>query len=222
MTSGPPSSYTEPHLDRAALVSVHMQEDVVRPGAAWELEDAKDVLPAAGRLAAAFRDSGRPVIHTVRLYERDGSNVDLCRREAVEQGWHVVAPHTPGSQVAAELRPGPDHVLDPDLLLAGDAQRWGELDWVVYTPRFGGFHGSALAATIEATGSDTVAVIGQNFPNCPRTTIFQALDHDLRAIAVSDCLANRDQPGLDALRAVGVKVMPSALLIDRLETQVAL
>lgn len=210
------SSYTEPHLERSALVSVHMQEDVVRPGAAWELEGAIDILPASERLAAAFRRHGRPVIHTVRLYPEDGSDVDLCRREAVEAGWHVVLPHTPGSQVAVEMRPRPDYALDPELLLSGQAQRWGEHDWVVYTPRFGGFHRSALAEVLEELGCDTVCVIGQNFPNCPRTTIFGALDHDLRTVAMSDCLANGYEAGFDGLRAVGVTVVASDELIEAL------
>jgi len=33
-----------------------------------------------------FRAESKPIIHIVRIYKRDGSNVDICRKAAVEDG----------------------------------------------------------------------------------------------------------------------------------------
>jgi nicotinamidase-related amidase len=44
------------------------------------------VLPTIAALAAAFRAAGRPIVHLVRLYRSDGSNVDLCRRRRSRPG----------------------------------------------------------------------------------------------------------------------------------------
>jgi len=33
-----------------------------------------------------YRRQNLPIIHIVRIYRRDGSNVDLCRKQALENG----------------------------------------------------------------------------------------------------------------------------------------
>jgi hypothetical protein len=39
-----------------------------------------------------FRASVHPIVHVVRLYQADGSNVDLCRRGMIEGGqFRIVA-----------------------------------------------------------------------------------------------------------------------------------
>jgi hypothetical protein len=48
-------------------------------------------VPAMARLAGDFRRRGRPIVHIVRLYFRDGSNAEWCRRHALERGAGVRA-----------------------------------------------------------------------------------------------------------------------------------
>jgi hypothetical protein len=42
--------------------------------------------PSIAKLATAFRERGLPIVHAVRVYRSDGSDVDLVRRLSVEQG----------------------------------------------------------------------------------------------------------------------------------------
>ncbi|GGG16268.1 hypothetical protein GCM10010913_42870 [Paenibacillus aceti] len=43
-------------------------------------------MPRMERILNTYRAEALPIIHVVRLYNGDGSNVDLCRQEAVEKG----------------------------------------------------------------------------------------------------------------------------------------
>jgi nicotinamidase-related amidase len=79
------SDYITPEHARSALVTVDVQRDTL-DGAPLEIQGTSACLPNMRRLVESFRSRSRPVVHVVRLYEADGSNVDLCRRQAVERG----------------------------------------------------------------------------------------------------------------------------------------
>jgi nicotinamidase-related amidase len=72
--------YTRPDPERAALLTVDVQNDFTRPGAPAEVEGTAEAVPLMRRLVEAFRDADAPVVHVVRLYRADGSNVDRWRR----------------------------------------------------------------------------------------------------------------------------------------------
>ena len=78
-----------------------------------------EIVPAIQRLARAYRSANLPIIHVIRLYLADGSNVDLCRRSRIEGGGKIVVPGTEGSQIVRELLPSPSILLDEGNLLAG-------------------------------------------------------------------------------------------------------
>src|SRR3954454_7784279 len=78
-------NYTSPDWVNSALITIDMQRDVTLPGAPAEIASTMEVASVIQRLVAAFRQEGKPIVHVVRLYRPDGSNVDLCRREAIEQ-----------------------------------------------------------------------------------------------------------------------------------------
>ncbi|MDZ7731459.1 MAG: hypothetical protein U5K37_11920 [Natrialbaceae archaeon] len=43
-----------------------------------------------------------------------------------------------------------------------------------------------------------------NFPNCPRTTIYEASERDFRIVCVPDALSGTYERGLEELRNIGV------------------
>src|SRR5207245_2258715 len=94
------STHTTPHLDSAALITIDVQADVL-DGQPLEIAGSSAALPAMRRLVEAFREHAAPIVHVVRLYRPDGSNVDLCRREAVAGGWRALAPASAGAAPAA-------------------------------------------------------------------------------------------------------------------------
>src|SRR6184192_1575266 len=83
--SGVTDPYIAPDFASSALVTIDTQRDTL-DGQPFEVPGTSAALPEMRRLAAAFRAAGRPIVHVVRLYRPDGSNVDLCRRRAVADG----------------------------------------------------------------------------------------------------------------------------------------
>ena len=87
-----------------------------------------------------------PIIHIVRYYKPDGSNVDLCRREQILSGVTLVAPGSAGAEIVSELKPDPavGRLMDADLLISGKPQKIGPKEWIVYKSRWGAFYETNL------------------------------------------------------------------------------
>lgn len=191
----------------AALLTVDVQRDIAEPAGPWAVPGTPEAVPAMCRVATAFRRAGRPVIHAVRLYRPDGSNVDLCRRQAVQKGWRVVAPGSPGAELVDGLRPPGAPPLDAEALLAGRLQPLGEREWALYKPRWGAFFGTALLEHLLGLGVDGLVVCGANYPNCPRATLYEASERDLRLALVTDGTSGFYDRGASELAAIGVSLM---------------
>jgi nicotinamidase-related amidase len=198
------SGYAEPDWSRAALLTIDTQNDFTLPGAPAEIPGTAEAVPAMRRLVEAFRRSGRPVVHVVRIYRPDGSNADLCRREDIERGKAVVLPESDGAEIVAELKPSAETRLDAGSLLSGKMQPIGPEEWAMYKPRWGAFYKTPLEGHLSALGVDTVIVCGCNFPNCPRTTIYEASERDLRVVLASDATSGVYERGLRELENIGV------------------
>ncbi len=199
--------HVRPDPGRAALLTIDTQNDFTLPGAPAEVAGTAEVVPRMGRLVEAFRDHGAPVIHVVRLYRTDGSNVDRCRRGAVKSGDAPVQPGTDGAQLVERLRPSPDTRLDDERLLAGELQPVGDDEWYMYKPRWSAFFRTPLDEHLGALGVNTVVVCGCNFPNCPRTTAYGASQRDYRLVFVPDATSGTYERGVEELRGIGAAVM---------------
>ena len=70
------TKYTEPLLSSSALVTIDTQCDFVLPGAVAEIPGSLAIIPKMKSLLLAYRQHGFPIIHIIRLYKANGSNVD--------------------------------------------------------------------------------------------------------------------------------------------------
>lgn len=210
------ASLTEPQLQRAALVTIDVQSDVLG-GRPLEIPGSTRALEAIVRLAGAFRERRLPIVHIVRLYLADGSNVDVCRREAVAGGWQALCPGSDGSQLPRELLAERWAPLEAELLLAGGTQRLGDREVIIYKPRWGAFFQTTLDEHLAQAGINTVALAGFNFPNCPRTSIYEASERDYRVVAVDDAISGIYERGREELTAIGVALMSADELIEQLD-----
>jgi nicotinamidase-related amidase len=205
--------YTQPRSGSAALVLIDVQRDFYADDAPLPIEGTKTAIPAMARLTTEFRDRALPIVHVVRLYRADGSNADLVRKQAIEKGARYAVPGSVGSQIAEELLPNPVE-LDHELLLSGELQQVGPREHVIYKPRWGAFYQTKLEQHIRDTGSDTLVFAGCNFPNCPRTSIYEASERDFRIVLVSDALSGLDDRGVKESRAMGVDVRDLSATLD--------
>lgn len=209
--------YTQPEWGHSALITIDVQEDFTRVDGAACIAGTIEVLPMMEKLLSAYREQSRPIIHVVRIYKSDGSNVDICRRFIIEGGRRIVAPGSAGSELAAELKPTDQVRLDAAALLRGDLQEIGPHEWAMYKPRWGAFHDTRLEEQLKMLGVTTVVVAGCNFPNCPRTTVYEASERDFRVVVVSDAISGIYDRGVSELSAIGVAVLPTADVIRELK-----
>ena len=210
--------YTQPDFKAMALITIDMQNDFLK-GQPCEIPGTSEILPQLRQLVETFRHARLPVIHMVRLYRSDGSNADLCRREVVEQGASIVRPGSAGAELAAPLRPSKEWKLDADLLLSGAAQPCGEKEWAMYKPRWGAFFGTSLEGHLLSLGVNTLAFAGCNFPNCPRTSIYEASERDFRIVLVEDAISGLYDRGRDELKNIGVALIRSDELAHRIANE---
>lgn len=206
--------YTRPDPDRAALLTIDVQNDFTLPGAPAEIPGTADAVPRMERLVEAFRSAARPVVHVVRLYREDGSNVDPCRRRAIEEGAAIVRPGTGGAELIEELKPTADASLDAGRLLAGEFQEVGPREWTLYKPRWGAFYSTGLDDFLAERDVNTVVVCGCNFPNCPRTTVYEASERDYRVVLVPDATSGTYGRGTDELGNIGVATMDADATVE--------
>ncbi len=209
------SHYTDPHWERSALIVVDLQQDTL-DGGPFEIGGTSAIVATATRLVEGFRAARRPVAHVVRLYVPGDRDADLLRREMVEQHRAPLAPGTPGARIAEGVLPrGVD--LDATLLLSGAPQHVSAAEAIFYKPRWSAFFRTGLESWLLERGCDTVVVVGCNLPNCPRTTLFDASERDLRAVLVTDAVSQVTAERLADLELIGVRLMSAAVVTARLD-----
>lgn len=200
------TDYPQPDFRSMALITIDMQRDFLS-GQPFEILGTSEILPLMHRLVEAFRRARLLIVHIVRLYGPDGSSVDLCRRRAVEDGAVVVCPGTPGAELALPLSPEYGPALDGNLLLSGTAQSLGPKEWAIYKPRWGAFFQTPLDHHLLNLGVTSIAFSGCNFPNCPRTSIYEASERDFRIVLVEDAVSGLHERGRQEMMNIGVVLM---------------
>ncbi|HET7481085.1 MAG TPA: isochorismatase family cysteine hydrolase [Rubrobacteraceae bacterium] len=208
--------YVSPDWANAVLLTIDTQRDFTLRGAPAEIMGTEEIVPSMRRLVGEFRLQNRPIIHVVRIYLPDGSNVDICRRGEIERGKRVVAPESDGAELVDELKPTPETRLDAERLLSGELQRVAPAEWIMYKPRWGAFYQTPLEGHLQELGVDTVVVCGCNFPNCPRATVYEASERDYRVALVADATSGLYERGAQELENIGVKLMDVEEVLKRL------
>jgi nicotinamidase-related amidase len=196
-----------PHWDSAALITIDMQRDFLSEGP-FGLAGTTEILPNLGKLADAFRSTGRPIVHIVRLYPADGQDVDRVRRSLVQGGAEFARPGTPGRLLAPGLAPSED--LDDAALLRGEPQLLGPAEYALYKPRWGAFYRTRLDELLASHHVDTLVFAGCNLPNCPRASIIEAHERDYRVVLVTDAVSQASDQGFREIAGLGTILCTTA------------
>ena len=215
------SRYTDPEWSKSALITIDTQCDTL-DGQPFEVPGTSTILPRIEALLNIYRKADMPIIHIVRIYKEDGSNVDLCRRDLIEGGTKFMLAGSPGSQLALELLPRGGIELDTELLLSGGIQRLNPNEVVIYKPRWGAFYNTPLEQYLRKLGISTLVFSGCNFPNCPRTSIYEASERDFRVVLVEDAISGLYEQGRRELCNIGVELFSVKQVIDAVKHSVEL
>jgi nicotinamidase-related amidase len=201
--------YTSADWQNSALITIDTQNDFTLPNSPFKITGTLEIVPKMRQVLDTFRSMCKPIIHVIRLYNPDGSNVDLCRRRAVaELGKKLVIAGTKGAELVEELKPSSSRLrLDTELLLQGEPQQVSTNEWIMYKPRWGAFYATPLENHLHKLNVNTVVICGCNFPNCPRTTVYEASERDFRVVLIKDATSNVYEQGLQELENIGLAVL---------------
>jgi len=196
--------YTEPNYRSSAVITIDTQCDTL-DGQPLEIPGTSAALPNIKMTLDAYRQKIMPIVHIVRIYKRDGSNVDLCRKEAIENGAEMLLEGSSGCELASEMFQNTVN-LDSGLLLSGKVQEISNHEAVIYKPRWGAFYNTPLESHLKNLGVDTLVFMGSNFANCPRTSIYEASERDFKIVLVEDAISGLYKKGKEEMLSIGVKV----------------
>jgi len=208
--------FTTPQYDQAALITVDVQNDTL-DGGTFEVPGTTAILPTIARLCRSFRDAGRPIVHLMRIYTPDGEDADRCRRSILRAGQSLLLKGSEGRRPADTLLTAPDIRVDDDLLMAGEIQAVGPEEVLVYKPRWGAFYRTPLDDYLREKGVSTLVFCGCNYPNCPRTSIYQASERDYRITVAVDALSGIQAKDIDELENIGVNCADTEDICESLE-----
>ncbi|MDH5561203.1 MAG: cysteine hydrolase [Deltaproteobacteria bacterium] len=207
-------AYLKPDYDRCCLITIDVQSDTL-DGKPFEVPGTSEALPQIISLSRRFRGLKKNIAHIVRIYEQDGSNADLCRKSALERGTPILLRDSEGSQLAEGLLPAAQR-LDVRLLKLGEVQILSPYEIIIYKPRWGAFYRTALDPYLKALEINTLIFTGCNFPNCPRTTVYEASERDYRIVFVRDAVSGVYERGIKELEEIGVTVISTDDLLRAL------
>lgn len=128
----------------------------------------------------------------------------------------MLTPQSEGAELVAALKPAANIKLDSAALLSGRLQQIGSNEIVIYKPRWGAFYATRLEQTLRSLDVDTLVFSGCNFPNCPRTSIYQASERDFRIVLAKDALSGLYPQGEQEMMNIGVNLMTADEILGQL------
>lgn len=182
---------------KAAVVIIDMQYGFIDEASALCIPGAAATVPACARVLDQARACGMTVVHAVREYAPDGSDVEAARHASWKAGGKPV------SRACVKV----DTLDEPEALAPKPGDR------VIVKPRFSAFFNTNLDNMLRRLGVDTVVVIGTTTPNCIRTTCYDALSLEYNVAVVEDCTSSRtpavQASNVEDLAHIGVHIMSS-------------
>jgi nicotinamidase-related amidase len=181
-------------MGKTALLIIDMQNDFVLDGAPLRVAQGRSVIPNIREVLERFRAKNLPVFHVVRIHRRDGSDVEIIRKERFRnQPFAVEGTH--GAAVVGELTPLPGEHVIPKI-------------------RMSAFIGTGLDLILRGLDITDLVVTGIQTPNCIRTTVFDAVAYNFPVTLVEDAVgAQSDEihrSNVRDMENIGVRVIKTS------------
>lgn len=178
---------SETRIENPVLIIIDMQKDFVAlsPLIAQAIPPIQEVLEM-------FREAELPIIHVIREYEKDLSNVEWVRIDQFKKGNTLVIKGTDGAKIVDELLPE------------------GEEPTIVKS-RFSAFFKTGLDNHLKDEKAFTLIITGTQTPNCVRETVMDAISLDYEVILIKECTASQtkevQEANLKDMENLGVPVL---------------
>lgn len=151
---------------KSALLVIDMQNDSL-PEGFYPVWNMAEVIANAGRVIAACRRHGIPVVYTQHTYRPDGK--DIALGEPLDDRGRPCAyvKGTPGWEIVAAPKPEPG-------------------DGVIEKTRWSAFYCSPLEVTLRGLGAEQLIVTGVVTDGCVQGTVYDAFYRDYPVVLVKD------------------------------------
>jgi len=184
-------------MQQPALLIIDMQNDFVLEGRPLRVAGARAVIPNIRTLLDAFRAKHLTVFHIVRVHRRDGSDVEIIRKERFRnQPFAVEGTH--GAAIVDELAPLPS-------------------EYVLKKTRMSAFIGTELDLMLGNLGITDLVIAGIQTPNCIRTTVFDAIAYNYPVTLATDATgaqsAEIHAANVRDMQNIGVRILTTSDLI---------
>lgn len=196
-------NYTCPDFSNSAIITIDLQQDFL-DGQPLQIPGTSQILSEVKIVLDLYRRNAKPIIHTIRIYKNDGTNVDLCRRKEFENSMNILLENSQGAELAPQLFDNNRVTNNTKLLLDGGIQKISENEVIIYKPRWGAFYETPLDYYLKNKGINTLVFCGCNFPNCPRTSIYEASERDYKIVLIEDAISGIYKQGITELKNIGV------------------
>jgi nicotinamidase-related amidase len=166
---------------RIGLIVIDMQRDFILPGGFGaslgnDVARLAAIVPTVRRLIDAFRDAGRPVIHTRECHRPDLSDCPPAKRRRGDPALRIGDPGPmgrlliagePGAEILPELAPAP-----------------GEP--VIDKPGKGAFYATHLQEMLQGRSVEQIVLAGVTTEVCVQTTMREANDRGYECLLAED------------------------------------
>lgn len=179
-----------------AVVIIDMQNGFIDARSPLCIAGASATVPACARVLAAARSSGMAIVHAVRSYDADGSDVEPCRYGIWKQGRPLsqACPVYMNADEPPSLAPWPD-------------------DIVIVKPRFSAFFATDLHDILQVRNITTIVLTGTTTPNCIRSSCYDALSLGYNVAVVKDATSSRNEAvqraNLEDMAFIGAFILDS-------------
>jgi nicotinamidase-related amidase len=189
-------------MSRAALLIIDMQNDFVADGAPLRVKNAGRITGTVQTALETFRRHRLPVFHVVRVHRKDGSDVEIFRRDLFRRTPFAVE-GTHGAAVIEELKPA-------------------DGEYIIRKSRMSAFMSTDLDLVLRSLGVDTIYVAGIQTPNCIRTTVYDGFALNYRTFLIEDAVAAQSdeihQANCIDMAGIGVGMVRSGELWSLIRT----
>ncbi len=159
--------------ERPALLVVDMQNDFLDPGGHLDMgAEARAAIPQIGRMLAAARRAGAPIVYTAQTHRPDFADGPRWMDKFTGFKTGGLREGTRGAQIVDELAPRP-----------------GER--VIKKLRPSGFFGTEMDLYLRSLGVDTTIITGCTTSGCIRATALDAFSYNYRVIVPQECVTDR-------------------------------
>ena len=160
--------------NKCAFILIDMQYGFLKPESSLYVPHALETVNACAEALSAARSFGMKIIHVVRSYATDGSDVEITRYDTwlTDKAISDAAKDPKSKEIVPELSP-----------LANER--------ILVKPRFSAFFNTDLHEYLQQYGITTVVLAGTTTPNCVRATFYDALSLDYNVVILEDATSSR-------------------------------